>query len=500
MLNHLFFYLKYLWQFQAKSFLKRGLNSILINDVYACAMQIAAKYVAMLPLIVMIKLYVVFNSRMLGFVLSFRMFRSFQAIFTSINIMNRPRDPGSLFYTFVKSLFQINNRCLVSNPGNEFDPEVFVVEEGESRFKRSAELDSVEEVAPLEEFGNNQTLPNTQRTLPAPFSTLQPRTLPRKISPPSPSKTLPLVRRVSTSPKTLPNAGRPSSPRQTFPNNVLVASPSPKTLPPRVRMTTTRKTFPTRRPFLLPRKTLPPPRPRPTYRAPNRLPSPRPRLGSIPRRTLPPPFYRFRPRPDRPTPSTNLPRPLSSRRPLPSRLRNPLSNNGRSKLPEPSSRPTKVLPTPSRFVFGGRPRVLPTPPSRKLNFIYIRESSRFRNYEGTVVGCPTVKGEFSVTSMNNDRFYGVVRFPPLKQPLTNGWLINMKFNVPLKDVSCNVLSKGKCSSNSREFCFVPNNPSTVIERNNVSTSTNIIPYRFFICTNYFYTNQLYLIEMKEKLE
>ena len=175
-------------------------------------------------------------------------------------------------------------------------------------------------------------------------------------------------------------------------------------------------------------------------------------------------------------------------------------------LPQPRriQKLVKVLPTRTSIIFSSKNlplkksqrfsiKVLPTKNSR-LNRqlfpnayldkssenrakVYIQETQSSEwlpiDFDGTVVGCPTLKGTFVVTEIINDGFKAFAYFPPFDKPITDGWMLRLKFNVPLKVVTSNYVSYFKCSSNRKMYCYFPKYLLHTIEKNEVSFIYNL---------------------------
>ena len=362
------------------------------------------------------------------------------------------------------------------------------------RHKRSVEvsesLTDVEsdEEAPVEEELANQTVRPTftQRTLPTPPSSISPAsiiTLPTAYPSPLPVRTLPTGVRVEAFTRTISFSSRRFTSSRTLPSSQVLTSPSPSSNPNITRSSVSPSTVPTARPSLVNRRTFPSlsrfrPRAGLTRVIP---PSSFRRFSSLPRRT--PPTRRvylsqFRatapPEPLRISSLSRLPqrRPLPARRTLPQPFRNPNPANARTRFPEPSVGTQRGIPTSRTLLNRFQSRVLPTPPTRQFSFIYLddAQSPKHRGYDGTVVGCPTMSGNFSVTSMSRTGFVGVFLFPALEEEMSQGLMIKMKFPIPLKDLSSEGFMKVSCGSirpSRREYCFVPQNPVSVIEKDRV---------------------------------
>ena len=76
-------------------------------------------------------------------------------------------------------------------------------------------------------------------------------------------------------------------------------------------------------------------------------------------------------------------------------------------------------------------------------------------------------GSFHVTNITRNEFKGYIHVSS-EDNLVNGWMLQMKFNIPLRSLSCDTLDKMTCSTNQRDFCFVPKSSFPSVNSVNVS--------------------------------
>lgn len=126
--------------------------------------------------------------------------------------------------------------------------------------------------------------------------------------------------------------------------------------------------------------------------------------------------------------------------------------------------PTKIV----RFTLPTRRS--PIVKSQRVADEFVHKSNKVvkKGFKGRVVGCPTLKGLFYFTHLFNGGFLGTVYVPPVQTSIKNGFLLQLNFNLLLKNISAVGMREVGCGSNPMQYCLTPTDMQSNIPRYHVS--------------------------------